>query len=153
MDSLRKLLVLGTNELVRAKHIDLNGDTDVEGVIDATLAGRPAKIMWRGIGYGEIQISVWWDYDHGSHPQANLQGNRRESFNTAAPLAKRQHYPKFVGAVAAGWLERRKGKYLQGKGGRQGIFESYLRRDAQAALKALPDPKPTGFEAEGRVHL
>jgi hypothetical protein len=148
----RKLLVLAVNHLIDEGLIDLNAQQDVKGHTQTTIAGRNTAINWTGIGCGEIRIAVWWDYDHSKHPQANLQGNFRESFQTGSPLAKRQHFPKFVGVVVSCWLEREKGKYLQG---REGDFlpDRYARRGALAELEALPDPIPNGYAAEGRKHL
>ncbi len=148
----RKLLVLGTNHLLDAGVITLDDVEVAPGHRFTTLGGRPSVILWRSIGSGELRVSVWWDYDHSRHPQADLAGNARESFSTSAPLAKRSKYPQFVGAVASGWLERKEGKWLQGKGF-HGIFDAYVRRDARLTLGAMKDPVPEGYEAEGRFIL
>lgn len=152
MHPYRKLLVLATNHLIETGKIDLNSDADVGGNTQAEIGGRNAAIMWHGIGWGELRITVWWDYDHSRHPQANMTGSAREEFTTANPLARRSQYSKFVGVTASAWLERRDGKYLQGKGSNFLTF-TYARRGAIDEVKALPDPKPLGFAAEGRTHL
>ena len=155
MHPLRKLLILGANHLLSTGAVSLDahdGSKQKSGHIFADIAGRPSVILWHDIGHEEMRISVWWDYDHAHHPQANKEGNFREQFHTSAPLAKRQHYPKFVGAVASGWLERATGKYLQGEG-IKGIFDRYVRRDRASELAELATPTPTGFRAEGRVHM
>ena len=99
-----------------------------------------------------MQISVWWDYDHKKHPQADLQGSFQEKFATRAPLAKENKLLLFVGAVASGWLERKDGKYLQGMG-RRGILDHYIRRNDHQKLISLHDPKPMGFKIEGAFHI
>lgn len=152
MNPYRKLLMLGVNHLLSEGLIDLNSQADVSGHTQATLAGRDAVIQWNGIGSGELRVTVWWDYDHSNHPQANLTGNSREEFRTSTPLAKRHHYPKFVGVTASGWLERKAGKYLQGEGS-SGIFDTYARRGALALLDAVPDPTPAGYQASGSFHM
>jgi hypothetical protein len=119
--------------------------------IETTIAGESAIIAWSGIGFGEVRISVWWKYDHRRHPQANLTSRYREGFRTTSPLAKRRDYPKFVGVICSAWLERRDGKYLQGRGS-QHIFETYARKGELELLKRLPNPRPQGYELEGRVH-
>lgn len=159
MYPLRKLLVLAANELIAQGKLDLNGksgdprnrDDRDEGHIFADIAGRPSVIMWGDIGHDEIRVSIWWDYDHSKHPQANMQGNQRECFQTSSPLARRELWGRFVAVCASGWIERKAGKYLQGRGPR-GIYDTYTRRDASAVVKDLPDPKPTGYKAEGPVH-
>ncbi|MGI4947396.1 MAG: hypothetical protein ACRYHC_01695 [Janthinobacterium lividum] len=152
MDPLRKLLVLATNYLIESGQIDLASQEDVKGNLQANIGGRNSVITWNGIGAGEVRVSIWWDYEHDKHPQANLGGNSRERFLTSAPLAKRQHYQKFVGVVVSAWLERETGRYLQGTG-RDFLPDKYVRRGALALIDALPDPVPLGFSAEGRKHL
>lgn len=152
MNPYRKVLVLAANHLIETGKLDLNEQADVTGNLQTLIAGRNTAINWAGIGCGETRIAVWWDYDHSKHPQADLEGNSRENFKTSAPLAKRQHYPKFVGIVVSGWLEREQGKYLQGRGA-DFLPEKYARRGALAEIEALPDPVPLGYAAEGRKHL
>jgi len=154
MDNYRKLLVLGGNEAVRRGELSLvapEGDApiDEDGHLFADIAGYPSVVMWNSISVGELRISVWWDYDHLKHPQAEASGNARESFKLSQPLAKKVHYPKFVGATASAWLERKTGTHLQGHGKRN-IFDTYLRTDMREKLRAVPDPKPEGYEAEGK---
>ncbi len=157
MNDHRKLIVLGLNEALARGAILLtipstDDRSEEHGHFMTELAGRPSVVMWSDIGYGELRVSVWWDYDHSNHPQANMTGNSRENFTTSRPLAKRSHYPKFVGATASGWLERKTGKHLQGKGS-QGIFDTYLRRDLKNALQAVPTPSPKGYNAEGKFFI
>jgi hypothetical protein len=157
MDNYRKLLILGVNEAVRQGKISLaapEGDapTDEHGHLFTDLAGYPSVVIWNSISVGELEISVWWNYDHSKHPQAESSGNARESFNMSRPLAKKVHYPKFVGATASAWLERKTGTYLQGHGKRN-IVNTYLRTDMREKLRAVPTPKPDGYEAEGKFFL
>jgi len=158
MHPLRKLVVLGTNELIKAGKLSLAppatdiADRNDSGHIFVELAGKPAVVLWTAIGFGEVQISVWWDYDHSKHPQAELKGACRESFQTSAPLAKRQHLKKFVGIVVSAWLERKEGPHLQGKG-EDNLFDRYVRRGEIATFKALPDPIPMGYKAEGKFFM
>jgi hypothetical protein len=154
----RKLLIWAVNKLVNDGQIKLvvsgkdQKDRDEQGHLITQLFGEPTVIVWSNAGYEEVRVSVWWKYDHSRHPQANLQGNSRERFQTSAPLAKRQHYPKFVGVTVSGWLERKNGPHLQGKGS-EGLFDIYTRRGEMPALEALPAPEPLGFGAEGKFYL
>lgn len=151
MHPARKLLVEGMNHLVRNNLVSLTGgEEDESGHCMALVAGKPSLIRWNDIGHQELSFSVWWDYDHSKHPQANLQGNAREEFHTAAPLAKRRHYPKFVGAVAAGWFERKTGQHIQGTGS-GGIHRLFMRPDAKQALQEMVNPVGEGFSTEGSV--
>ena len=148
----RKLLILGINHLLAIKAITLDEEEAPSGHVFASIAGRPSVILWSSIGFGELRVSVWWDYDHAKHPQANSSGASREAFTTSAPLAKRSKYPVFVGATASGWLERKDGKWLQGKGP-ENIFDAYVRRDARNVLAVVQDPTPSGYGAEGRFYI
>lgn len=148
MNGHRKLLVLALNELLKGNHLTLDDADAGDGHLLATLAGEPSVISWSDIGSGEVRLSVWWKYDHSKHPQANLSGSEREQFHGPAPLAKPQHYPKFVGVVVNSWLERRTAKHIQGDGA-EDLFDVYTRRGEQAFLDALPVPIPYGYKAEG----
>ena len=109
-------------------------------------------ILWSDAGFQELRLSVWWNYDHSRHPQANLQGNSREEFQTSRPLAKSQRYREFVGATVSAWIERERGKYLQGRAGKH-LFDTYLRQDSKLVLDAIEDPVPKGFAIEGRFMM
>lgn len=157
MHPLRKLLVFGTNKLLQQGLITLDVDgIDRRGVnkghIFDQIAEKHSVILWREVGFHELQISVWWDYDHTKHPQANLQGSYQERFTTSTPLAKENKLPLFVGAVASGWLERKDSKHLQGIG-RGGILDHYIRRSNRQELISLPDPKPMGYQLEGAFYM
>ena len=160
MNAHRKLLIYGLNELLSKKLISLTPkgeinsehDEDENGHVFVDLLGYPSVILWSNAGFQELRISVWWKYDHSRHPQANLTGNAKESFVTSGPLAKRQHYKRFVGVTASAWLERKDGKWLQGEGSRA-IFDIYTRSGEKAVLEKLPIPKPNGYKAEGQVYI
>jgi hypothetical protein len=149
MHAHRKLLVLGLNELLSRNLVSLTDEGDSQGHVIAKLGGEDAVLLWRTIGFEEVRISVWWKFDYSKHPQAHLDGAYRESFSCASPLAKPQHYPKFVGATVSGWLERKTGKYLMGKHS-QGLFETYMRRGERALVDAIRVPVPNGFKVEGK---
>ena len=157
MHGYRKLLVLGLNEAIRQGRISLDAPesdtvTNECGHLFTDIAGYPSVVLWEDIGFGELRLSVWWNYDHDKHPQANLEGNARENFNMARPLAKRVHYKKFVGATVSCWLERKNSKHLQGDNGDR-LIETYLRRDMSEILKELKTPKPLGFKPEGKFYM
>lgn len=160
MDAYRKLLILGVNELLKRKLISLvpnaklrsEGNSDESGHVLVDLHGYPSVILWSDIGFQELRISVWWKYNHALHPQANLTGNARETFSTSSPLAKRTHYKNFVGVTVSGWLERKEGKFLQGKG-RKAVFDIYTRTSEKDALEKLPIPKPEGYLSEGKFYF
>jgi hypothetical protein len=152
MHAHRKLLVLGFNELLAQNLVSLNDEGDSRGHIMARIGGEDAVLLWQTIGFEEIRISVWWKFDYSKHPQAQLDGPYRESFNGASPLAKSQHYSKFVGATVSGWLERKTGKYLMGKNA-EGLFETYMRRGEREVVDAIPNPVPNGFKMEGKFFL
>lgn len=148
MNPHRILLILGLNHLLADRHVSLWDEADVGGHAFADLAGRRSVVLWNGIGWGEVRLSVWWDYDHANHPQAELSGASRETFVTSRPLARRALYPRFVGATVSGWVERRTGRHLQGKG-REGLFDIYTRKGNVEALRGIGMPACFGFKPEG----
>ena len=149
MNNYRKLFVLGINELIGHELVSLSAtgnpdrDENERGHVFATLAGRPSVILWEHIGHDELRISVWWDYDHTKNP-----ANYSENFSRNLPLAGKQQYQKFVGAMVTGWLERNKGEWVQGRGN-HGLTGTYLRRSDIEKLSALGAPTPKGYNAEG----
>lgn len=155
MNPYRKLLVIGLNEILRQNifSLDWDGASKLEsGHLEMMIAGHRSKVLWQDAGFGEVAVAVWWKYDHDKHPQANLEGNAREAFTTPSPLANKRSFPKFVGAVASAWLERDKGKYLQGKGSGH-IFERYMRKGEKALLQNMPNPVPQSFDPEGPFEM
>lgn len=149
MHTHRKLLVYGLNALLEKDLISLDPSVGVkDGYIETQIAGKSSIVIWRGISGEEVELSVWWDYDHSKHPQANLLGRARENFHGPTPLAKPQKYQEFVGAFASGWVERRTAAFIQGKG--PDLAEKYTRRTNVEALRDLPTPIPRGFKAEGK---
>ncbi len=152
MNGHRKLLIFALNELLAKKLVSLDDPgnfANEDGHLFIDIAGQPSVVNWSSISGGELRLSVWWKYDHLRHPQANLLGNECEKFTSPEPLAKEQHYPKFVGAFGTGWVERRTGKWLQGMDG-VNLHSVYTRRGEKTALDAIPTPVPNGFDAEGK---
>ena len=149
----RKLLILGNNQLLEKGLIRFEYTEEESrgagGYITTVIAGETSIVNWDPVGSGELRISVWWKFNIDNHPQANLNGAQQEKFLTSSPLAKSQHYPKFVGATASGWLERERGRYLMGKGS-ESIFEKYLRKGEKQVLEMVPTPAPNGYKAEGK---
>ena len=156
VDPYRNLIVAALNKLVEGNYISLLPNTsniDQEsGHIFLDLFGEPSVILWIDGGFDELIISVWWKYDHSKHPQANLEGNARENFNMAEPLADKRHYKKFVGIVTRCWLERRNGQYLQGKH-RDYVSVTYTRKGELDHLKKLPIQNPLGYKSFGPFHM
>lgn len=155
MNPYRKLLVAGVNKLLSENLISLDAKNKKyvnAGHIITELLGYTTVIMWEEAGFEELRVSVWWKYDHSFHPQANLTGNTRERFTLEKPLAKRQHYKKFVGIVTSGWLERRNGKHIQGEKNRA-LFGVYTRKGEKELLEGIPDPMPNGFKSEGKFRF
>jgi hypothetical protein len=153
----RNLLIAAINVLLKNDLISLKDQGKVlpdeeRGYHFVQLLGFPSVILWQDIGFEELRISVWWKYDHSMHPQVNLTANARESFDGSSPLANRVHYKNFVGVVASVWLERRTGKYIQGKNN-EAIFDVYTRSGEKAALEKLPLQKPEGFKIEGKFYI
>lgn len=154
----RNLITAAINELIKAELITLAGkssdapDRENDGHCFADLFGFPSVILWQDIGFDELRISVWWKYVHEKHPQANLTGNRKERFSMSSPLADKSKFKNFVGVVASAWLERKNGKYIQGKNNKA-IFDVYTRKGEKSKLENLPIQTPEGFKTEGKFHF
>lgn len=150
MHSLRKLMVLGLNELLSKKLVSLNGEDEQSGFIVGRLAGESSIIQWSSIGSQELSISVWWKFDVAAHPKAQVAGGKPEYFAENGLCTKEANYPKFVGAMVSGWLERRTGKFIQGEDG-HGFHHTYMRRGESSVLSSIPTPIPLGFKASGKI--
>ena len=176
------LLGHALNTLIKKKliYLDRTEGSD-RGFLECELVGKPAVINWEYIGYGEIRLSVWWNFDKTKHPQ-HLEGgyknkvilddlaeeeqkkywgtnkgifstsNTVEKYQTDEPLAKRGKFKDFVGVVCSTWVERKKGKYLQTEGGRR-ITGSYIRTTDKQALCTIPECNPLGFRLNGKFHM
>jgi hypothetical protein len=130
MHHFRKLLIAGTNELLKNHSIDLDhtkNEREENGYIKTTIFDRHSIVLWQHIKCNEIQVSIWWDYNHQAHPQADAEGDCREQFRSMQPLCRPKYFPRVIAASCTGYLEREEGKYLQGKD-KQGILEPYLRK-------------------------
>jgi len=156
LDPYRNLLVAATNALVRRKAISLHGKSGVpageNGHLFVKLFGHHSVVIWRDISFDELEIAVWWKYNHNLHPQANLTENARENFKSSTPLAEKVNYKKFVGVVVSGWLERRTGNHIQGYG-KDSILTHYTRRGEKKNLENMPTQRPKGFKTEGRFYF
>lgn len=150
MSMFRNLLAHGLNQVAQANLLSLeapgtNFHTEEKGWTKLIIAGRPSIFAWHSIGFDELKIGLWFDYDHTNNPAA-----AREEYSACRPLAKQYRYREFVGALIAGWLERRTGVYIQGLGN-DGILVPYCRRSSKSYLRDLPAPEPRGFLMEGRM--
>lgn len=131
----RELLCAGINELVVHNHINLEGTERTSGHHRCVIFGRESIIKWRGIGYDEIEIVVWW----------SIKPDLKDSAGTR-PLNKQ--LSKALDACCTGWLERKKGKWLQGHGA-DGLLNTYCSRSGRQTLEVMSEVKCLGFEKEG----
>ncbi len=176
------LLGHALNLLIKEGLIDMSSTDDADSsYLECKVLEKPTIINWNYIGYGEIRISVWWNFDKTKHPQ-HIEGgykskiisnnlsaheqmkyagtrkgiftnkNAVERYQTEKPLAKSNKYIKFVGVLCSTWVERKEGKYLQTENGKQ-ISGSYIRARDKKALCSIPNCKPLGFELSGRLHM
>lgn len=176
------LLGHALNLLIQKGLIDISSTADADdSYLECELIGNPAVINWSYISYGEIRISVWWNFDKTRHPQ-HLEGgyknkvlldhlpdqeqrkymgtnkgiystsNTVERYQTEEPLAKQSKYKDFVGVLCSTWIERKDGKYLQTEGGKR-IFGSYIRARDKKSLCTIPNCQPEGFNLAGRFHM
>lgn len=138
---LLNLICAGVNELVDRMLIDLNVLEDSEGRLDTTLFGRPSRVIWRGIGFGELAITVWWNVKLGCGEE-----------NTEMPLVKQINHA--VDACCTAWLERKNGRWIQvHKGGQLAKAGVYLSREAQNHLSQQSETNPHGYARGGPFKL
>jgi len=135
---LLNLICAGVNDLVDRKLIDLNALEDSEGRLDTALFGKPARVLWRGVGFGQLAITVWWHVKPGCSEE-----------NTQRPLAKQ--IGRAVDACCTAWLEREKGKGIMvHKDGGLAKVDAYLSRTAQDYLGQQPEIIPNGYSRAGQ---
>jgi hypothetical protein len=135
--------------VVSKNFISIDGKNEPAGFHATTIAGEFCVIRWWSINAEELQFSVWWKFDIAAHPKAHYPHCTVEYFAENGLNTKPAHYPKFIGAIVSGWLERRTGKFIQGEGSRN-LLDTYIRKGERAILEALPIPTPLGFKAEGK---
>lgn len=133
------LICAGVNELVDRKLIDLDSQEDVEGRLDTLLFGKPARVLWRGIGCGELAITVWWNVKPSCGDET-----------TNKPLTKQ--ISRAVDACCTAWLERERGKWIMFRrdGDRVAAVDVYLSRTAQNHLSQQPEVIPHGYARGGK---
>jgi hypothetical protein len=136
---MRDLLCAGLNEVLYRGLIKLENLEDVEGELTLELFGKNSKIIWIGIGYDEIRISLWWGIKRGCK-----MSTETKPFNSNLRDA--------LDVCCSAWLERRKGFWLQGTGGDH-IFDTYCARSAEADLNRIPIVEPSGYKKEGKFFL
>lgn len=176
------LLGHALNLLIQKGLIDMNSNANADdSYLECELVGKSTVINWSYISFGEIRLSVWWNFDKTKHPQ-HLEGGYKnkillddlaehertkyfgtkkaifstssnvETYTTDEPLAKQNRYKNFVGVLCSTWVERKDGKYLQTEDGKR-IFASYIRAQDKQALCTIPSCCPNGFDLTGRFHM
>lgn len=141
---IRNLMIEAVNEAISANGITLDTAPIQAGYIFPTIFDRPAFVSWRDIGFDEVRVTLWWDYD-GSNDAPN------ETYSATMPCVPRQHLPGLVGLTASVWFERRNGFHIQGTGSR-GLFDTFVRKGIKHLIAGLPDAEPLGFKATGLVY-
>lgn len=138
---LLNLICAGVNDLVDRKLIDLDGLDDSKGRLDTSVFGKPTRVLWYGIGHGELTISVWWNVK----PGCGEEGAHK-------PLTKQ--ISRAVDACCTAWLERKKGKWIQiHKDGGLAKVDAYLSRTAQNFLSQQPEIIPRGYSRGGKFMM
>ncbi len=135
---LLNLICAGVNELVDRNLLDLDSLEDVEGRLDTVLFGKPSRVLWRGIHYGELAITIWWNVKPGCSEE-----------NTQKPLTKQ--ISSAIDACCTAWLERKKGKWIQvHQDGTMAKVDTYLSRTAQNHLSQQAEVIPHGYARSGK---
>jgi len=68
------LLGHALNLLIKKNLIDMNSTEDADSsYLECELLGKSSIINWNYINFGEIRLSVWWNFDKTKHPQ-HLEG-------------------------------------------------------------------------------
>jgi hypothetical protein len=176
------LLGHALNKLISKNLINMESTEDAEsGYLECELEGKLTIINWHYVGFGEIRLSVWWNFDKTMHPQ-HLKGGYKdkvlldklseseqrkywgtkkgiystsdtvEKYQTAEPLAKKSRYKDFIGVICGTWVERKDGKYLQTEEGNR-ITNSYVRKADKEALCKVSDCIPNNFSLTGKLHM
>ena len=135
------LACAGINELIDRAMIKLDSAEDTNGEIEAEIFERPSLVRWRGIGHGELTVSVWWSLKPGC---------KREGGDF--PLNK--NTGDAVEACCTVWFERKTGNWIQcHPGERPGLAHSYLSKNAREFLGGKPQVEPRGFKRTGPFFL
>ncbi|HGJ5880554.1 MAG TPA: hypothetical protein ACHBZ9_16260 [Arsenophonus nasoniae] len=145
-----KLMVIALNEAIKSGHFDLNGRSaddrtkNRHGYHELIIAGRRTIINWFDLGYDELRISVWWNYQ----PEMIPAKSKRfvESFppRYSMPQVYRPFFKYILWACGSCHFERRTGKFIYGKEGSQ-FFDIYINENATFYLDEIPSEEPQGY--------
>lgn len=107
--------------------------------METELFGKRSFILCSPIGFQELQLTVWWGYrlsevinNHTSFPL----GEKKDAFD----------------AMVGGWIERKDGLWLQGKGVK-GLVNAYCSRDAQQDLSEIPTFESAKIGRTGKFYI
>lgn len=138
-NKMRELLSLALNKLVEKKLIDLKSKDDTKGDIFLKILGKPSKISWYGIGFGEIRLTVWW-------------GIKPELKDSSCTLPLNKNIKDALETACSIWIERKNGIWLQGKGGEY-IFDTYCSKELRRDLLEIKEVHPNGYQKEGAFYM
>lgn len=144
------LMVLAINEALKKGVINLEVAENEErkGYLLMDVAGKPSVFNWFDAGYGELRISIWWDY----HPEMMPTYRRAwlTDLTTSTPPVNRKYFRNIMGACGTCYLERRSGRFIIGDMGNQ-FTSTYIREDSAFELARLRTAQPDGYEICGRI--
>lgn len=110
-------------------------------VLEKEVCGKRSIILCCPIAFDELQISVWWGYKPQEIPE---DANSKEPTST---LPKNE----IVDAMVSGWIERKTGLWIQGKG-TEGLFNAYCSRDARQELEVIPKYESAKIKRTGQFY-
>ena len=136
----QKVLVRAINEFLRRGYFGLTVNQNDWGnnpILNFEMNGIPTIASVADSGHGELSIRIaLWPTEMGMNHimAAALHASTRR---------------KMGGFYSSGWLERKKGAWLQTSNG----LTVACARDREASVTALPWEEPLGFAAEGKFFL
>ena len=136
---IRDLLCVAINHLVKEKLIDLKSTDETKGEHFLKILGKPSKISWNGIGFGEIRLTVWW-------------GIKPELKDSSCSLPLNKNIKDALETACSIWIERKNGAWLQGKGGKY-IFDTYCSKESRRDLLEIKEINPNGYQKEGMFYM
>lgn len=140
-EKMRDLICIAINEIIKCERIDISNPNEeiIDGSIYTEIIGKKSKISWRGIGYGEVRITIWW-------------GIKPAYIDSPATKPLNRKMIDALDVCCSGWLERKEGKWLQGYGS-DWIFDTYCSKSAEIDLYSIPKVETIGYNKEGKNYF
>ncbi|EIC0790800.1 hypothetical protein LB938_004366 [Salmonella enterica] len=116
------------------------------------ICGYKSFVSWRNVGWGELQIHVWFDVDlEKMIADGKTYGMTLDGFADFSTPRTVFNSLNFSAAICGCWIERKTGKYIQCRKDKHlsSCIRPYLNPKKREQLESLPEAIPAGYAKHG----